>query len=199
MATFGNKIILASASPRRRELMERAGLDFEVHPASVEEEVQESPDDTREIAVRNALLKARAVAEEFPGRLVLGADTIVVLDGAVYGKPRDAGEAFSMLSRLRGRTHSVFTAMALVSNPGAERSSCCESRVTFKNLSDAEIRDYISKVHVLDKAGAYAVQECGGSIIEKIDGPFDNVMGLPVGLLKKELDSFPKGGTISGE
>ncbi len=190
MESISKKIILASASPRRKELLEKENYLFEVCPSSAEEEVQRCVK-TFEIAKSNALLKANDIAQKFPARLVLGADTIVVLNGKVYGKPKDLQEAFKMLSELQGRTHSVFTAIALVCvSKEIERVAVDESKVTFKKMDEAAIKNYLSKVYVLDKAGAYAAQEFGELIIEKIDGQFDNVMGLPCRLLKDELDSI---------
>ncbi len=186
-----DKLILASASPRRSELLRAASIDFDVEIADVDESADCSISSDR-LAVENALLKASSVANLFANRLVLGADTVVALDGKVYGKPRDIDEAISMLKILRGRTHSVFTGVALVAKIDGELRSitaCGESKVSFKNLSEAEIRLYISKVNVMDKAGAYAAQEQGSMIIENIEGEFDNVMGLPVKLVKNLLDT----------
>lgn len=191
--TNGNKIILASASPRRRELLEKAGIDFEV-VVSDAEEIAGGNLPPREVAIENARRKALGVAKLRPNRIVLGADTVVALGGDIYGKPRDEADAKRMLSILRGKTHSVFTGVC-AARAGADGSleaiaDFRESRVSFKNLSDGEIDEYLRHVYVLDKAGAYAAQECGGMIIEKIDGDFDNVMGLPVGACKKILDTL---------
>ncbi len=189
------KIILASASPRRKELLEKAGIDFDII-VSNEEEFADSFADPMQEAIENAKLKATSVARKNPNRPVLGADTVVVLDGKVYGKPKDLEEAKKMLSELSGRTHSVFTGICAVQ---VEKNGeinivldARESRVTFKQLSSEQIDDYLAKVNVLDKAGAYAAQEHGKSIIENIDGAFDNVMGLPVDACKKILDTLSK-------
>ena len=192
MNSFFNKIILASASPRRSELLKREAYDFVVVVSAAQEEEQKNLD-TFEIAQRNALLKARDIAKKYPDSLVLGADTIVVFQGKVYGKPKNLNEAKEMLKSLQGNTHTVYTAIALVGkNKNLETVSTDESKVTFKKMNEKDIENYLSKVNVLDKAGAYAAQEFGELIIEKIDGAFDNVMGLPCALLKKELETLSK-------
>ncbi len=186
-----DKLILASASPRRRELLRAAGIDFDMLAANVAES-SDSGGNPAKLAENNAVLKASEVARRNPGRPVLGADTVVALGGVVYGKPIDVADAKKMLKILRGRTHSVFTGVALVRNVGGilrVASSSAESKVAFKNLSDSDIDEYISKVDVMDKAGSYAAQECGSMIIERIDGDFDNVMGLPMAIVKNLLDT----------
>lgn len=184
-----NKIILASASPRRRQLMEEAGIPFEAMPSGAREIDSLPP---RALVEENARLKAADVAEKFPERLVLGADTTVALGGKIFGKPKDLAEAAQMLRELQGKTHSVWTGVCLAKKSGGKFFSKCaarESKVSFKNLSGAEIAEYLAKVDVLDKAGAYAAQERGEMIIEKIDGDFDNVMGLPMRAVKNLLDT----------
>ncbi len=189
------KIILASASPRRKELLENAGMDFDII-VSGEEEFADKFDDPMQEAIENAKLKASSVARKNPNRPVLGADTVVALGDKVYGKPKNIDEAKQMLSELSGKTHSVFTGVCVAF---AEENGdinvvldARESRVTFKKLDSEKIEEYLSKVNVLDKAGAYAVQEFGKTIIENIDGAFDNVMGLPVDACKKILDTLAK-------
>lgn len=173
------KLILASQSPRRRELLERAGLRFEVVTCETEE-VNDAALPPEEICARNSAAKAEAVARLRPDAVVIGADTLVFIDGRALGKPADAEEAFAMLRLLQGRTHSVCTAVAVIM-PGGERRDFCEvSRVTFRRLDDEAIKHYLSVVQVLDKAGAYAIQEHGELIIERLDGDLDNVIGLPV-------------------
>ena len=190
MENFRNTIILASASPRRRELLEKAKIPFKTVPSTAEEAAS-TDGPPQGLAMANALAKAENVAASHPKDLVLGSDTIVVLENRIYGKPKDAADARRMLGELEGKTHSVFTAVALVlKDAGIADVSCDESRVTFKSMDGAAIDAYLSRVHVLDKAGAYAAQEAGELIIEKIDGAFDNVMGLPVALLKKRLDTI---------
>ncbi len=172
-------LILASQSPRRRELLAREGLTFrievretaELHDASLAPEV---------LCACNAAAKAEAVAVDFPQDTVIGADTLVFLSGEPLGKPADAAEAAAMLRRLQGRSHQVCTAVAVIL-PGGERRDFVEStEVRFRPLDEAAIARYLEAVHVLDKAGAYAIQEHGEMIIESISGDLDNVIGLPV-------------------
>lgn len=185
-----NKIILASASPRRKYLLECQNFNFTICPSNVQEESQVNSD-TKQIAMRNALLKASDIADKFPKNVVLGADTIVVFNSKVFGKPKDLNAAKEMLKILQGNTHSVFTAIAIVKkDDNIANVSVEESKVTFKQMSNAQIEDYLLKVNVLDKAGAYAAQEFGELIIEKIEGNFDNVMGLTCSLLKNQLDTI---------
>ncbi len=188
-----NKIILASASPRRKELLEKANVDFEII-VSHADEIDDPSADPATVATENARLKASAVALENPNRATLGADTVVAFGGKIYGKPKDLDDAKRMLSELQGNTHSVFTGIcSAVADENKNLQTCCdveESRVKFKKLSPEEIDAYLKVVNVLDKAGAYGAQEHGEMIIEKIDGAFDNVMGLPVEASKKILDTL---------
>jgi septum formation protein len=176
-------IVLASASPRRRELLTRAGVRFEVVPSSVEERPHagEAP---RELALRLAREKVLDVARRFPAsprRTVLGADTIVVLEDSVLGKPVDRQEALTMLRRLAGHTHRVLTAVAVVETDRLEpRTLCVESTVVMRSASDAELRAYVATGESLDKAGAYAAQGEGRRFVERIDGSESNVIGLPI-------------------
>ncbi len=172
-------LILASQSPRRRELLARAGLDFRIVVRDTEELCD--PDlPPEELCARNAAAKAEAVAAEFPQDTVIGADTLVFIDNCPLGKPVDEQEAAAMLARLQGREHFVCTAVALIL-PGGERRDFVErTAVRFRSLDAAAIRRYLDAVHVLDKAGAYAIQEHGEMIVECISGDLDNVIGLPV-------------------
>jgi septum formation protein len=176
-------VILASASPRRRELLERAAVDFEVRPANVSER-REPGEPPALFARRLALAKARAVARTAgarPPRLVLGADTIVVIDAEVLGKPTDAEHAVALLSRLLGRTHRVITAVALVESATQDaRDAVVESTVRMRPASAEEVRAYVATGEPLDKAGAYAVQGLGRRFVEKIEGSESNVIGLPL-------------------
>lgn len=172
-------LILASQSPRRRDLLEREGVDFRVVTRETEE-VNEANLPPEDICARNAVAKALAVAAEYPRDTVVGADTLVFLEGKPLGKPADEEDAFRMLSELQGKTHCVCTAVAVVL-PGGERRDFSEkSYVTFRRMTPEAIRHYLSEVYVLDKAGAYAMQEKSELIVEKVEGDVDNVIGLPV-------------------
>ncbi len=190
-----DRIILASASPRRKELLENAKINFDII-VSGENELANPTANPRDEAIENARIKASSVARKNPNRITLGADTVVAFDGKIYGKPKDIIEAKQMLSQLQGNTHSVFTGVcAAVANEYGEvkiLTDYKESLVTFKQLSSSKIDEYLTVVNVLDKAGAYAAQEHGEMIIEKIVGNFDNVMGLPVETSKKILDTLAK-------
>ena len=176
-------VVLASASPRRRELLARAGVRFEVVPSSVEERplAGEGP---RALALRLAREKALDVARRFPAsprRLVLGADTVVVLEDSAFGKPADGEETLKMLRRLAGRAHRVLTAVALVETDRLEpRSVCVESTVVMRPATEAELRAYVATGEPLDKAGAYAAQGEGRRLVERIEGSETNVIGLPM-------------------
>jgi len=184
------KLVLASASPRRAELLRAAGFDFDVIPADIDEvlDVEETPDG---YVRRVAQLKAQAIATRASGRAVLGADTIVVVDNEVLGKPADAADARRMLARLSGRAHVVLTGVCLV-NPGAgrheEASKRLETRVArttveFARLSSAEIAWYVATGEPMDKAGAYAVQGLASRFVTRVDGSYSNVVGLPVAVV----------------
>ena len=181
------KFILASASPRRKELLERIGARFEVFPAEVEED--NAGDADPEAMVRaNAELKARWVAERHVDRFVLGSDTTVHLDGRVLNKPIDWEDAKAMLRRLSGRTHVVYTGVSLQkgSNETGETIGV-RSEVTFKQLDDATIERYFEVVNPLDKAGAYGIQEGTELIIDSFVGSHSNIMGLPIDETKEML------------
>ena len=145
-----------------------------------------------ELVLANARIKAEDVASRHAGRIVLGVDTVVAHSGTIFGKPRDLDDARRMLKALSGKIHSVYTGIALIyafeNGQKLARTAFEESFVKFRKLDDSKIEEYLEKVDVLDKAGAYAAQEHGSLIIEEIQGEFDNVMGLPCKLVKKELD-----------
>ena len=176
-------LVLASASPRRRELLARAGIRFEVTPSNVSERARpgEAP---AQLARRLAFEKAGEVARRLgpaPARWVLGADTIVVIDGEVLGKPDDEAHALVLLRRLVGRRHRVVTGVALVaSDTLEERHAVVESSVSMRAADDCELRAYVATGESLDKAGAYAAQGNGRRLIEKIEGSETNVIGLPL-------------------
>ncbi|HVT74614.1 MAG TPA: Maf family protein [Lacunisphaera sp.] len=181
------RLILASASPRRRELLARLGVPFEVVPAVVTE--HEAPDaDPREMVRHNAALKADWVSARHPDATVIGADTTVFIAATVLNKPRDLAEARSMLRRLSGRTHTVFTGLAVRRrSDGLRIDRGVASEVTFKPLDDAIIDEYLARVHTLDKAGGYAIQEQGDLIVERYAGSLTNIVGLPLEEMKQIL------------
>ena len=183
----GPRLILASASPRRRELLAQLGVAFEVVVAQVTEH-EEPTTDPRVMVAHNAALKAEWVAVRHPDAFVLGADTTVFLDGHALNKPHDLAEARTMLRRLAGRTHTVFTGLALRrQSTGLRRDEGVASEVTFKPLDETEIDAYLERVHVLDKAGAYAIQEHGERLIAGWQGSFTNIVGLPLEATKQIL------------
>jgi septum formation protein len=182
--------ILASASPRRAELLRQLDLEFQVVPSDAVEifDEQLSP---LEVCQLNAHRKARAIAKKIPDALVLGADTLVFLERDIFGKPRDLADAQRMLARLQGRTHQVVTGVSLIHlRARRERIFAVSTNVTFRPLDEMEIRDYLSKINSLDKAGAYAVQEHGELLVEKFSGSYTNVVGLPLEKLRAELSAW---------
>lgn len=177
---MGSNLLLASNSPRRRELLSDAGFEFEIWAPDVEESL-EGHFSLRELTSLNATRKALAAARTFPKHIVLAADTLVAIDNHVLGKPNDAGEAVTMLERLIGRAHEVCTSVFVCHLARSRSTSFSEiSRVHFRRLNRSQIARYLAKVKPLDKAGAYAAQGFGSEIIEKIDGSFTNVVGLPM-------------------
>ena len=184
------QFILASGSPRRQELLQRAGYQFEVVGPGVAE-ISGAWLTAREMTAFNAARKARAVARRFAHAVVLGADTLVVLGGEVIGKPADFGDAQSILQRLSGRAHEVWTAVFVCH--GATQQACSFqeiSRVHFRALDRIAIAEYLSKVNPLDKAGAYAAQGYGTEIIDRIEGSYTNVVGLPMEETVRVLEGF---------
>ncbi len=179
------RLILASASPRRRELLAALTDSFEVAPSGVEEPLEGSP---VENAVGLALAKARDVFERNPGDIVIGADTIVFRDGRSYGKPQDARNALEMWRELRGRAHGVVTGVAVVSSAGGLTGATI-SNVTLNDLPDDDIRTYIESGRPMDKAGAYAIQDEDVPAVSRLDGCYCNVMGLPIWSLRRLLTS----------
>ncbi|MBI5774407.1 MAG: septum formation protein Maf [Verrucomicrobia bacterium] len=183
-------IILASASPRRAELLHGMGVRFKFITAPAEE-IHDDQLTATELCQVNAFRKARAVATAHPSSLVLGADTLVTLDGELFGKPRDLTDAARMLRKLAGRTHQVVTGVCLIHL----RTRRCRifferTDVKFKRLSAAAIRRYHAQVNPLDKAGAYGIQEHGDLIVQSIRGSLTNVIGLPVERLRAELAAW---------
>ncbi|MGH7992686.1 MAG: Maf family protein [Limisphaerales bacterium] len=183
-------LILASASPRRTELLRQLTLDFQISPSDAVEifDEQLSP---RELCQLNAHRKARVIAKKHPDALVLGADTLVFLEGEIMGKPADIAEARRMLGRLQGRTHQVVTGVSLIHwRALRERTFAASTAVTFHPLTAGQIDVYLSKMNPLDKAGAYAIQEHGDTIVSEISGSFSNVVGLPLEMLKEEIQRW---------
>ncbi|MBN2568450.1 MAG: septum formation inhibitor Maf [Deltaproteobacteria bacterium] len=177
---MGGRLILASASPRRRELLDGIGLDFEIIPSGVDEEFREG-ESPREHVMRLAREKAFAVSRENPHSWVLGADTEVVIDGDVLGKPDTHEEAREMLNRLIGRMHLVITGFSIAGeNAGVSIDDAVESQVFFKEMSHDEIEWYIKTGEPYDKAGGYAIQGKGALFVKEIRGSHTNVIGLPL-------------------
>jgi septum formation protein len=175
------KLILASGSPRRSRLLTQIGLTFTVDTSAVEETFDQG-EAPANIVERLSRLKAEEVARRHPDGVIIGADTLVVLDGGILGKPLDADDAGRMLGLLSGRTHEVFTGFCLVENPGGRSiTDHVVTRVTFRKLTPAEIAAYVDSGSPMDKAGAYGIQDDFGAIfVEKIDGCFYNVVGFPL-------------------
>lgn len=190
------KVILASQSPRRRELLTQIGLEYEVCPSAVEEVAEDT--EPQEVVKSLSRQKAMDVAKKKMREgtqmslLVIGADTIVVCDDKILGKPEDDADAQSMLSMLQGRTHQVYTGVTLVYMDGSEdmwKVTCFarETKVTMYPMSQQEIADYVAMGEPKDKAGAYAIQGYGARFIRAIEGDYNNVVGLPVGSIYQEI------------
>ena len=179
-------LILASASPRRRELLGYFDIPFAVIPAPGPEKAPDGADAERTVMVLS-LQKARQVAGTHPGALVIGADTVVEVDGTILGKPRDPADARRMLRLLSGREHRVWTGVSLVRDGAFQRTRTAMTRVFFREMSDAEIDAYIATGEPMDKAGAYGYQGRAGMYVERIEGDFFNVVGLPLCLLGQML------------
>ncbi len=171
------KIVLASSSPRRKELLKTAGIDFEVDVEGVEEIVK--GDCVEDIVCSLAEQKCSPVALRRPSDCVIGADTVVALDGKILGKPKDIEDAKQMLRTLSGNKHAVFTGVC-ISAKGKKYVFCEKTEVTFFDLTEEEINSYVSTGEPMDKAGAYGIQGYGCTLVEKIDGDYFNVVGLPV-------------------
>ena len=182
-----NQLILASASPRRKTLLDDMGLAFAVQVANVEEDDRPhlKPDN---LVLNNAILKAESVAKEAPDALVLGSDTTVAFEGRIFSKPQDLNEAMQMLETLSDQWHEVYSAISLRWTNGDFKESFYEvSQVKFRALPPSIIRKYHSRVNPLDKAGAYGIQEASDLIIDSVKGSFNNIMGLPTELLANQL------------
>ena len=183
-------IILASASPRRRELLKQLGLKFTVEPSNCEERM-DSRLEPHELAKALSLEKAKLVARRHRNALVIAADTFVVFEGRILGKPCSEAEAREMLETLNARPHSVITGFTIVdTDSGKVFSRAAETRVHLRELSSSELDAYVKSGEPLDKAGAYAIQGRGAAIVEKIEGDYFNVIGLPLSSLTEALKEF---------
>jgi len=183
-------IILASASPRRKEILAKTGLKFKVDESDYKEnmDIRLPP---RQLATLHSIGKAQAVAAKYRNALIISADTIVVLKNRVFGKPRDRQEAKKMLKTLSGKAHTVITVYTILDSASEKvTTKSVESKVFFKRLTDDEITTYIKSGEPLDKAGAYGVQGLGALIVKRIEGDFFNVMGLPLNALAESLKKF---------
>lgn len=182
------KFIVASASPRRKELLSMLGYAFEVMPSDADESLQDGThafDAVKELAAR----KARSVLEKTGDCVVLGCDTVVSLDGRILGKPKNEEEAFSMLSSLSGKTHHVYTGVCITDG---EKEECfvSDAEVSFYKLSEREILSYIETKEPMDKAGAYGIQGFGSVLVEKINGDYFTIVGLPLAQTARTLSRF---------
>jgi len=187
------QIVLASSSPRRSSLLRQIGINFEIVPPDVDESRYSFEGDPSVTAERLALAKAQSAAGRIDarGRLVLGADTVVLFEGEVIGKPKDADDAFAMLQKLAGRSHRVLTGYALL-DPRTNRAVTAHERtvVSMRELTDAEIRAYVDTGEPLDKAGSYGAHALGAGLITRVEGCFYNVIGLPLARLLMTLKNF---------
>lgn len=182
------EIVLASASPRRRELLSLITEHFTVCPADADETLRDAP--LGEEVTRLSRLKAEAVQAQYPNAVCIGSDTMVTIDGLRLGKPKDADEAASMLRRLRGRTHEVLTGLAVLTPDGGAHTLHTCTRVTFRDFAEDELAAYLATGEPLDKAGAYGIQGLGGLLVAGIQGDYHNVVGLPVCRLGRMLLDF---------
>ncbi len=180
------QIVLASGSPRRHELLKYVIPSFEIVPSDIEEVAQGSPS---EQVVKLAKDKAHDIAVKRPHAVVIGADTLVAIGDTIFGKPKDKADAADMLAQLSGKTHSVYTGLAVVCD-GETQTRCVVTDVTFNTMSEAEIEAYIDTGEPMDKAGAYGIQGYGGKFIDRIDGCYFNVMGLPQSVLYEMMKKY---------
>ena len=181
------KIVLASASPRRKQLLEEAGYLVECIISGAEE-IEDHSFAPADLALENATRKARIVAKDSPAHVVIAADTVVWKNGRFFGKPSDLDDAFRMLKELAGHTHEVVTGVVIYFPDGGTAIFSESSLVTFHALDDGEIRSYLESIHPLDKAGAYAAQGDNGRIIKNIQGSVTNVIGLPLERIREVLE-----------
>ncbi len=180
------RLVLASRSPQRRAILERLGIAFTVRPADVDELDQGDPG---EVALANALHKARAVQRPGTADVVLGCDTLVALEGTIYGKPRDEREARATLQALGGATHEVLSGLALLRGDAPERTAVVRTAVTFRELGEGMLDWYLTRGEWRGRAGAYAIQGAGAALVRRVEGDYENVVGLPLAAL---LDICPE-------
>lgn len=187
-SAVSSDLILASASPRRSDLLDSTGISFRVVPADVQEQSEtangQKPED---LAVENARLKARAILDDHPAAIVIGADTIVVRDNHILGKPADEAQARNTLQSLQGRNHQVITGVSICSQ-GKETSWAERTEVTFRSLTPQEIETYVATGEPMDKAGAYGIQGRAAQFVTRITGSYTNVVGLPLAQLIERLE-----------
>jgi len=183
-----NKLVLASSSPRRKELLKSIRVPFVVVPAEIDELARDGEEPEAHVQ-RLAHEKASEISKKYRDSWVLGADTIVVIDGRILGKPHDGAEAVKMLSILSGRTHIVFTGYAIINScyPEMKIVSYARSEVFIRTLSKEEIQGYVLTGEPMDKAGAYAIQDVGAAIVERVYGSYTNVVGLPLCEVARDL------------
>lgn len=182
----GRQITLASGSPRRREIMEMLGLTFEVRPSNLDEDARTDCVEPRHYALAQAVCKLQSVPVEHG--IVIAADTIVVLGDKILNKPTDTDDALRILKTLAGQTHHVHTALALRdADAGRHVGNVATSRVTFRKLTDDQLREYIASGEPMDKAGAYGIQGMGELLVDRLDGSLSNVIGFPVFMFAKLL------------
>lgn len=182
------RVILASASPRRKELLERIGVKFEIDPSTCEEIITDT--DPAKVVLSLSKQKALDVASRYENALIIGADTIVSKDNQILGKPKDKNDAFRMLNLLQGDHHQVFTGVTVINKQGQqskEYSFYCSSEVAFYSMTKEQINEYIDSGEPMDKAGAYAIQGKSAIYIKEITGDYNNIVGLPVAMLYQTL------------
>ncbi|MDZ4785929.1 MAG: Maf family protein [bacterium] len=173
-----NNLVLASSSPRRKELLTTCGLNFEVYPSGIDEEIVKA-NSPKELVEILSLQKAQDVFKKFPNSFVVGADTVVALDGEILGKPKDRDHAIRMLMSLQGRDHYVWGAFTILSKD-IQYTESCQTKVFFEALTKSEIEKYVDTNEPMDKAGSYGAQGIGASFVNRIEGSYTNVVGLPL-------------------
>ena len=191
------KLILASTSPRRKEILEKLTIPFETQNSDFEEDMSQDLS-AEDLAKSLSFGKAKAVADKNPDAIVIGADTFVYFGGKKVGKPKDSEDAKMMLKEMSGKPHSVFTGYTIIdTSSGKVITKVIETKVYFKSLSEKQIEDYVATGEPLDKAGSYALQGLGAILIDRIEGDFFNVMGLPLSSLSDSLNEFGVSAFIS--